>query len=197
MLQVSARIAGSPTDLYIGINPIATPYGENVTFSVVYWDVSNSTGISNSTGDYPLNVYLFVEVLTPGQSLTQSLMMISEISNGEYLISFDTSYLSGLIGCELRIFANWTDSQLPLYENRTLTVTVYTRYRQTSILWDPLPTTPFGESVNLTFSYLDVLTGLPISDDPQLSYQIQEVGLMVSSVYLAGSQEFVLTIDKT
>jgi hypothetical protein len=62
VIQVSARIAGSPTDLFIGTNPIATPYGENITFSVVYWDVSNSTGITNSTGDYPLNVYFFVEV---------------------------------------------------------------------------------------------------------------------------------------
>jgi hypothetical protein len=197
VIQVSARIAGSPTDLFIGTNPIATPYGENITFSVVYWDVSNSTGITNSTGDYPLNVYFFVEVLTPGQTLTQNLMVISELGNGEYQITFDTGYLSGLIGCELRIFANWTDGQLPLYENRTLAVTVYTRYRQTSVLWDPLPTTPFGESVNLTFSYIDVLTGLPIPDGAQLSYQVQEVGLVLSAVYLPGSQEFVLTLDTT
>ncbi|MGY5856398.1 MAG: hypothetical protein RTS72_07335, partial [Candidatus Thorarchaeota archaeon] len=197
ILDVSARVAGSPTDLFIGTNPIATPYGENVTFSVVYWDVSDISGITNSTGDYPLNVYLYVEVLTPGQTLTQSLMMITELGNGEYQITFDTTYLSGLIGCELRIHANWTDGQLPLYENRTLTVTVYSRYRQTSVLWAPLPTTPFGEGVNLTFSYIDVLSGLTIPDGSQLTYQIQESGLVLSSVYLAGTQEFVLTLDTT
>jgi hypothetical protein len=197
VLHVRVRVAGSPTDLFIGTNPIATPYGENVTFSVVYWDVSGSSGVTNSTGDYPLNVYFFVEVLTPGQTLTQNLMMISELGNGEYQITFDTSYLSGLIGCQIRIYANWTDGQLPLYENRTLSVTVYTRYRQTSVLRNPLPTTPFGESVNLTFSYIDVLTGLRIPDGAQVSYQIQESGLVLSSVYLAGSQEFVLTLDTT
>ncbi len=197
VLDVSVRVAGSPTDLFIGANPIATPYGENVTFSVVYWDVSDSSGITNSTGDYPLNVYFYVEVLTPGQTLTQSLMMITELGNGEYQITFDTSFLSGLIGCDLRIHANWTDGQLPLYENRTLSVTVYARYRQTSVLWNPLPTTPYGESVNLTFSYIDVLSGLKIPDGAQLSYQIQESGLVLSSVYLAGSQEFVLTLDTT
>ncbi|MFW9870629.1 MAG: hypothetical protein ACFFEL_13465, partial [Candidatus Thorarchaeota archaeon] len=197
VISVSARIAGSPTDLYIGVNPIATPYGENVTFSVVYWDVSNSTGITNSTSMYPFNVYLFVEVITPGQTLTQDLMMITELGNGEYQISFDTSYLSGLIGCQLRIFANWTTSQLPLYENRTLAITVFTRYRQTSVLWDPLPTNPYGENVNLTFSYIDVLTGLPIPDGAQLSYQVQETGLVLSAIYLPGTQEFVLTLDTT
>ena len=197
VLQVSARIAGSPTDLYIGTNPVATPYGENVTFSVVYWDISNSTGITNSTGDYPWNVYFYIEVLTPGQTLTQNLMVISELGNGEYQITFDTNYLSGIITCEIRISANWTSGQLPLYENRSLTVAVNTRYRQTSILWDPLPTTPYGENVNLTFSYIDVLTGLPISDDPQLNYQVQETGLVLSAIYLAGSQEFVLELDTT
>ena len=197
VLYVSARIAGSPTDLYIGTNPISTPYGENVTFSVVYWDISNTTGISNSTGLYPFNVYLYIEVLTPGQALTQYLMAITELGIGEYQITFDTSYLSGLIGCELRIFANWTDGQLPLYENRTLSVTVYTRYRQTSILWDPLPTTPFGEDVNLTFTYTDVLSGLNIPDDAQLNYQVQEIGLVLSSIYLPGSQEFILSLDTT
>ncbi|MFW9806015.1 MAG: hypothetical protein ACFFFK_04740 [Candidatus Thorarchaeota archaeon] len=124
-------------------------------------------------------------------------MAITELANGEYRITFDTSYLSGLIGCELRIYANWTDGQLPLYENRTLSVTVYTRYRQASVLWDPLPTTPYGESVNLTFSYIDVLSGLHIPDGAQLSYPVQESGLVVSSVYLLGSQEFVLTLDTT
>ncbi|MHA2199189.1 MAG: hypothetical protein ACXABN_04885 [Candidatus Thorarchaeota archaeon] len=197
VLSVSARISGSPTDLYIGSNPIATPYGENITFSVIYWDVSNSTGITNATGIYPLNVFFIVDVLTPGQTLTQNLMMITELGNGEYQISFDTSFLTGLIGCELRIYANWTDGQLPLYENRTLAVTVYTRYRQTSVIWDPLPTTPFGDDVNLTFSYIDVLTSLNIPDNAQLTYQIQEGGLVLSSVYLAGSQEFVLALDTT
>jgi hypothetical protein len=197
VLFVSARVAGSPTDLFIGANPIATPYGEDITFSVVYWDISNSTGIDNSTGTYPFNVFFIIEVLTPGQTLTQDLMIITELGNGEYQISFDSSYLSGLIGCELRIYANWTDGQLPLYENRTLAVTVFTRYRQTSVLWAPLPTTPYGDNVNLTFSYVDVLTSLNIPDDAKLSYQVQQAGLVLSTIYLAGSQQFVLTLDTT
>ncbi|MFW9815684.1 MAG: hypothetical protein ACFFEW_07125, partial [Candidatus Thorarchaeota archaeon] len=197
VLQVSARVAGSPADLFIGTNPIATPYGEDITFSVVYWDISNSTGITNATGAYPFNVFFFIEVLTPGQTLIQDLMTITELGSGEYQISFDSSLLSGLIGCQLRIYANWTAGQLPLFENRTLAVTVYTRYRQTSVVWNPLPTTPYGENVNLTFSYVDVLTSLSIPDDAQLSYQVQESGLVLSSVYLSGSQEFVLTLDTT
>ncbi len=196
-LQVSVRISGSPTDLYIGINPISTPYGENVTFSVIYWDISNSTGITNDTGVYPLNVFFYIEVLTPGQTLTQSLMAITELGNGEYQITFDTSFLSGLIECDIRIYANWTSGQLPLYENRTISVSVYTRYRQTSVLWDSMPTTPYGDSVNLTFSYIDVLSGLNIPDDAKLNYQVQEAGLVLSSVYLPGTQEFVLSIDTT
>jgi len=194
-LNVNVRIVGSPTDLYLNVNPISTPYGENVTFTVIYWDISNGTGVTNTSGMYPFNVFFYIEVLTPSETITQDQMVITELGNGEYQITFDTSFLSGLVKCDLRIYANWTAGQLPLYENRTIAVSIYTRYRQTSVLWDALPTTPYGDNVNLTFSYIDVISGLNIPDGASLSYSVQETGLVISSTYLSGSQEFVLTLD--
>ncbi|MHA2355506.1 MAG: hypothetical protein ACXADC_10055 [Candidatus Thorarchaeota archaeon] len=173
VLTFSVRISGAPTDLFLGDSPTSTPYGENVTFSIIYWDVSNSTGIVNGTGPFANNVRIFVEVITPGQTLTQSLMVITEVdfvgSPGEYFVEFNSSYLSGLIECQLRIHVNWTKGTLPLYENRTLLLSVFTTYRQTVVNWNPLPVTPYDEKVNLTLTYKDVLSGNNILDDPSFT----------------------------
>ncbi|MFQ5832847.1 MAG: hypothetical protein ACE5H4_09110 [Candidatus Thorarchaeota archaeon] len=172
-LDVSVRISGSPADLFIGQSPVSTPYGENINFTVVYWDVGNSTGIVNGTGPYAFNVTIRVDVLTPGQTLTQALMIITEVDYinrpGEYRIVFNTSHLSGLIGCELKIWFNWTRGAMPLYENRTLLLTVYSTYRQTVVDTTSLPVSPFDEKVNLTIAYKDVLTGANIQDSGSLS----------------------------
>ncbi len=95
VISTSASITSSPTDLYIGQSPVITPYGENANFTVIYFDVSNATGITNGTGPYKWNVKIYISVLTPGQTLTQSVMTITEVSPisrpGEYRIVFSTS----------------------------------------------------------------------------------------------------------
>ncbi|MHA1926635.1 MAG: hypothetical protein ACW974_12015, partial [Candidatus Thorarchaeota archaeon] len=172
LLTFSVRISGAPTDLFLGSSPTSTPYGENVTFSIIYWDVGANGGIVNGTGPFANNVLIYIEVITPGQTLTQSLMVITEIdfigSPGEYLIEFNSSYLSGLIECQLRIHVNWTKGALPLYENRTLLLSVFSTYRQTVVNWNPLPVTPYDEKVNLTLTFKDVLSDSNIRDDPSL-----------------------------
>ncbi|MFQ5832849.1 MAG: hypothetical protein ACE5H4_09120 [Candidatus Thorarchaeota archaeon] len=171
-ISTSARITGAQTQLFMGDSPVMTPYGENVSFSVVYWDVGGGVGVVNSTGPYAGNVHLYVDVLTSGQLLTQSLMMITEvnaiINPGEYRIEFNTTYLSGLISCDLRIWLNWTKAALPYYKNQTLLLTVYATYRQTTVGWTPMPVTPYDEFVNLTLTYQDALSTENIRDSPSL-----------------------------
>ncbi|MFW9860885.1 MAG: hypothetical protein ACFFEX_00725 [Candidatus Thorarchaeota archaeon] len=172
VLTFSVRISGAPTDLFLGTSPTSTPYGENVTFTIIYWDVGATNGIVNGTGPFANNVLIYIEVITPGQTLTQSLMVITEIdfvgSPGEYRIEFNSSYLSGLIECQLRIRVNWTKGALPLYENRTLILSVFSTYRQTVVNWNPLPVTPYDEKVNLTLTFKDVLSDSNILDSPSL-----------------------------
>ncbi|MGY5854086.1 MAG: hypothetical protein RTU92_11005, partial [Candidatus Thorarchaeota archaeon] len=178
VITTNATVTGTPTDIFLGVSPIMTPYSENISFTVIYYDVGTGTGIVNSTGPYAGNVHLYVEVLTAGQALTPALIELTELDPfgqpGEYQFELDTDYLSGIIGCELRIWFNWTSGALPLYQNQTLLVTVYSTYRQTTVDWNPLPVTPYDELVNLSLTFRDVLTGSPILDSPTLTISIQE-----------------------
>jgi len=184
-VSTDVRITSAQTQLFIGDSPVMTPYGENVSFTLVYWDVGGEVGVVNSTGPYAGNVHLYVDVLASGQLLTQSLMMITEVdsitSPGEYRIEFNTTYLSGLISCDLRIWLNWTKGALPQYENQTLLLTVYATYRQTIVDWTPMPVTPYDELVNLTLTYQDVLSTENIRNSTSLA--ISTPGYPFSSFY--------------
>ncbi|TFG06064.1 6-bladed beta-propeller [Candidatus Thorarchaeota archaeon] len=195
----SVRITSTPTDIFIGENPVMTPFGENLTFSVIYFDVGSDTGIVNSTGPYAFNVHLQIDVLTAGQILTQDLMVLTEVdpisSPGEYRIEFNTSYLTGIVACDLLIQFNWTKGQLPLYDNQTLIVTVYSAQRQTNVDWQPLPVTPYDELVNLTVFYRDALSGQTIRNASNLFLSIQEA--IPYMVYYSGDETgaFLIELD--
>ncbi len=196
-LTVNFRLTQSPTDLFIGQDPVSTPYGDNITFSVFYWDIAGSQGIANATGPYPGNVQIHIVVLTPGETLTQDDMVVTELGGGEYQIQFNTSLLSGLVSCELRIFANWTKGVLPLYENSTFSVVVSSTYRQTQVQWSSLPTTPYDGPLNLTFSFIDVLTSSRIANNSALTVSIQELGVMSGIYYNSATKQFTIMIDTT
>ncbi|NWF95240.1 MAG: hypothetical protein HXY34_03775 [Candidatus Thorarchaeota archaeon] len=178
VITTSVDITATPTDIFVGQNPLATPYLENITFTVIYYDLGAQTGIVNGTGPYAGNVHITVEVLTAGQTLTQSQMVISEVdyvgSPGEYRIEFNTTFLSGLVSCQLRVYLNWSAGQLPLYRNQTLVITVYSTYRQTQVDRVPLPVTPYDELVNMTLTYYDTLSGQPILPSASLQVYITE-----------------------
>ncbi|NHJ15142.1 MAG: hypothetical protein EAX95_15775, partial [Candidatus Thorarchaeota archaeon] len=198
VILTGVTITGSPTDIFIGESPVMTPYGENVSFTIIYFDVGSASGVVNATGLYPGNVHVYIDVLTPGQTLTQSLMIITEIdpigTPGEYRIEFSTVYLSGIIGCELRIWFNWTKSAMPLYENKTILLTVYSTYRQAVVDWTPLPITPYDELVNLTLVYRDVLSGNPILNSGSLTINVPTYGFSI--FYLGDATgEFVVQVN--
>lgn len=175
-LSTMVLITAAPTDIYIGESPVATAYGEDVFFSIIYFDIGGDTGIVNSTGPFAGNLHIYVDVLTAGQTLTQADMTILEIDAvtrpGEYRITFDTDLLTGLGECELRVWFNWTTGQLPRYQNQVIVVTVFASSRLTTIDWNPLPLTPYDETVNLTLTYRDSLTGSPILNSSQLTITV-------------------------
>ncbi len=196
-ISTSVRISDTPATLFIGDNPVSTPYGENITFTVFYWDVAADTGIVNSTGPYAFNVSMYVVVLSSGHELNTSLIVVTEIGSGEYEIKFSTYYLSGITTCDLRVYANWTKGELPLYSNASLSVTVRTIYRQTSIEYTPLPIVAYDEPVNFTFSYNDVLSSSRIENSSTIEISVSEDGVVLDTYYLETSVLFVLSIDTT
>jgi hypothetical protein len=196
-ISTSVRISDTPATLFIGDNPVSTPYGENITLTVFYWDIAADSGIVNSTGPYAFNVSMYVIVLSSGHELNTSLIMVTEIGSGEYQIKFNTNSLSGITTCDLRVYANWTKGELPLYSNASLSVTVRTIYRQTSIEYTPLPTMAYDEPVNFTFSFNDVLSSSRIENSSSIEISVAEVGMVLDTYYLESSALFVLSIDTT
>ncbi|TFG33770.1 hypothetical protein EU527_06785 [Candidatus Thorarchaeota archaeon] len=213
-LSTSVSITAAPTDIFIGESPIVTPFGEDITFTIIYYDVGGITGVVNGTGPYAGNVRIYIEVLTLGETITQADMIISEIdfinNPGEYRISFDSALLSGLGVVELRLWLNWTNAALPYYQNQIIIISVYTTSRLTIVDWNPLPVTPYDELVNLTFIFRDSLTGDPIIDDPNLyistpgySFNVYYDGDLTgifyieidTSVFAIGSHTFTLQVE--
>jgi hypothetical protein len=198
-LSTKVLITAAPTDLFIGESPVVTPFGENITFSIIYFDVGANTGVVNGTGPYAGNVHITIEVLTAGETLTQADMLIQEIDYilrpGEYRITFDSSLLSGLGSVELRISLSWTPSQLPYYQNQVIIVTVFTTHRLTTVDWNPLPITPYDELVNLTFIFRDSLSGSAILNSSQLDVTVP--GYPTFNIYYDGDSTgiFIIEID--
>ncbi len=198
-LSTIVRITAAPADLFIGESPVVTPYGENITFSIIYFDMGGNTGIINGTGPYSGNVHIYIEVLTIGETLTQDDMTILEIDYvtrpGEYRITFDSSLLNGLGSVQLRIWLNWTAAELPYYQNQVIVVTVFASSRLTNVDWTPLPVTPFDELVNLTFTFRDSLSGSAIRNSSQL--QISIPAYPSFNIYYAGdiTGVFIVEID--
>ncbi len=213
-LSTMVRITAAPTDIFIGESPIDTAYGEDVSFSIIYFDVAADTGVVNGTGPFAGNLHIYIDVLTQDETLTQADMIILEIDfatrPGEYRITFDTDLLSGLGECELRVWFNWTSGQLPYYQNKVIVVTVSASNRLTTVDWNPLPLTPYDEMVNLTLVYRDSLNGLPIINSSQLSitvpgypfsiyYDGDVTGIFIievdTSVFTPGSHTFTVNVQ--
>lgn len=215
-LSTIVTITAAPTDIYIGESPINTAYGEDVSFSIIYFDIGGDTGVVNTTGPYAGNLHIYIDVLTPGETLTQDNMIILEIDYatrpGEYRITFDTDLLTGLGECELRIWLNWSSGELPYYQNKVIVVTVFASQRLTTVDWNPLPLTPYDETFNLTLTYRDSLTGLPILNSSELTinvpgysfniyYDGDVTGLFIievdTSEFTPGSHTFIVNVEWT
>ncbi|MCK4566146.1 MAG: hypothetical protein KAU48_02445, partial [Candidatus Thorarchaeota archaeon] len=213
-LSTIVVITAAPTYISIGEYPVITSYDEDISFSIVYHDIGGLTGVVNSTGPYAGNVHLYIDVLTAEETITQADMIIFEIDPtnrpGEYRITFDSAFLSGLGEVELRIWLNWTNGQLPYYQNQVIVVSVKTTHRLTVVDWTPLPITPYDEMVNLTFIYRDSLTSTAILDDPNLSITIPGYSFNIiyngsgvfiveinTSAFTPGSHTFILNVEWT
>ncbi|MHA1135707.1 MAG: hypothetical protein ACTSSE_04405 [Candidatus Thorarchaeota archaeon] len=207
-------ITAAPTDIYIGESPVITSYGEDISFSIVFYDVGGLTGVVNNTGPYAGNLHLYIDVLTGGETITQADMTILEIDPtnrpGEYRITFDSSLLTSLGSVELKLWLNWTNGELPYYQNQVIVVTVTTANRLTVVDWNPLPLTPYDELVNLTFVFRDSLTSLPILDSSELTisvpgysfniyYDGDVTGIFIvevdTSAFTPGSHTFTLNVE--
>ena len=192
-IDTTVRILGTDTDLYLEQAPTATYYLENLTFTAVYWDAINSTRISNSTG----YVHVLITALTAGHPVTQADFVITEDAGtpGTYSFTLNSSQF-GLVGTFVfRIDFMWASGQPPLYENKTMDVTLVVLKRPTYIDYSPVLATPYGQIANFTFRYVDSLSTQNIPDSASLTINLTESSVDYTVTYDALNKMFTIAIN--
>ncbi|MHA2014509.1 MAG: hypothetical protein ACTSUH_02010, partial [Candidatus Thorarchaeota archaeon] len=195
-IQTSVRILGTDTDLYLEQAPTAKYYLEEVTFTAVYWDAVNGTKISNATYAY---VHVRVTPITAGHPVTQQDFSIFELTSdpGTYEFRLNTSAFGITGSFQFQIDFMWAAGQAPLYENKTMTVTIVVLERPTYVDYAPVASTPYGETATLTFNYIDTLSAEKIANSSSLVVTLTEGYVVFSLAYDDPQNLFTMTIDTT
>ena len=192
-IDTSARILGTDTDLYLELAPTATYYLDSFNFTVIYYDTVTPQRISNSSS----YVFLLITALDGGHSVTQSDFTISESTSvpGTYIFTLNSSLFPSTETFRFELLFMWKIGQTPLYENATMVVSLIVLDRPTYIDYTPVATTPFGEQIILSFSFVDTLTSTKIADSTQLYIDLNDAGVSFTYAYNPISKEFMLFID--
>ena len=194
-INTSVRVLGTDTDLYLEVAPTATYYLNNLTFTLVYWDVVNSTRISNSTG----NVILAIVPITGGHPVTQSQFLVKESgsSPGTYGFKLNSSLFQKCGTFFFRLDFMWKSGAPPLYENGTMQVTLIVLERPTYADLNPVQSTPFGEIAVLNFTLVDSLRTTRIQNSSQLTVRLNEGGISCTKTYDSTTRTFTIRINTT
>ena len=187
------RIIGTATDLYLEQAPSATYYQDSFSFSIIYWNSIDKIRISNSS-EY---VILQITALDNGHSVTQRDFIFYEsgATPGTYYFSLDSSLFPSTDTFSFEFTFMWMKGQTPLYENRTMVVTLLVLDRPTYINYEPSPSTAYGEWNNISFSYIDILTSMEILNSSQLLVSLNDPGLAYQLFYNDATGMFTISID--
>ncbi|MFW9767587.1 MAG: hypothetical protein ACFFEM_02105 [Candidatus Thorarchaeota archaeon] len=192
-MDISFRLVGTQTDLYLETVPVATYYLDNFTFSAVYYDVVNSTYISNSSEAVSIS---FTPIgVNPVTGDDFYLQIVFDDPMWLYEFHLNSTHLGGVGLFEVEISFHWNSGVLPLYENQTITVFLMVLERPTYVDYTQVPPTPYGEDANLVFTFVDSLRTERISDSPSLTVGINEGGVSWSYSFDSGTSEFTIVID--
>jgi hypothetical protein len=180
-IDTSVRVLGTDTDLFLEQAPTATYFLNNVSFTTVYYDAITEIRISDS-----VNVHISITSLTGGHPVTQSDFHIVELMSnpGTYKFELNTSLFQSIGTFRFEIAFMWTRGVSPHYENKTMTVTLHVIGRPTYVDYTPVPSTPYSEIAEFSFTFIDALSTSRIEDSAQLTITLDE-----------GSVDYVLTYD--
>lgn len=196
-IQTTVRLVGTQTDLYLEVAPVATYYLDNFTFSAIFWDVVNSTPISNTTG----NVLVSITPIGPQNPVSFNDFLISIIQEGPtsvfYRFELNSTHLEGVGSFNVEILFQWRSGRQPFYENRTLAVALLVLERPTYVDYGPVSSTPYGEEATYVFSYVDSLSTMKIRNSSSLLVSLNEGGVSWSLAYDSALRTFTLVIDTT
>jgi hypothetical protein len=171
-LVATANLVGVDSKLTLFTSSEPTAYLGNMSYTILYSELSSGIGINNDTNN------VFVYVIFQGETVNLDLVDIWEVdpagSPGEISIQFNTTIFShtGLI--YMNLYINWSQGVAPFYTNRTDTLSVRLLPRDSLVSIIPASATPYNENATFSFTYEDVTgTGAdPIGDSPSLSISL-------------------------
>jgi len=194
-IETTFRLVGTQTDLYLETAPVATYYLDNFTFSAVFFDVVNSTYISNSTGGVVLS---FTPIgLNPVSGGDFYYEIITNGPTVYYEFHLNSTHLQGTGMFEVEIAFQWKSGLLPLYENQTIRIYLIVLERPTYVDYTQVTPTAYGEDAYYVFTFVDSLRTERIPDSASLFIDITEGGVNWSYSYNPTTREFTITIDTT
>ena len=138
-------------------SPVQVMFLENVSFVFRYIDDESALLIPLAKSQL---------LIFNGGSLLPSSYFSMTFTGIGYEISINSTMLSsGLINnWNITVVIDWQDNVIPYYTDEKVSVWVTVVNRRGLLLRDPVPTTPIGDNMSLTFTYVDATSGLEISN---------------------------------
>ncbi|TXT54637.1 MAG: hypothetical protein BAJATHORv1_60134 [Candidatus Thorarchaeota archaeon] len=192
-LTSTVRVKGTDTIVFLEIAPTARYCLQNFSYTVVYRELDTSTRISNSSN----HVFLKITSLTAGHSVTQSDFYVVESGTipGTYQFNLNSSLFVTTGTFKFQLDFMWEAGISPLYENKSLTVTLVVLERPTYIDYTPVESTPYGEIAEFSFTYVDSLSTSEIVNSSNLMISVDEGGISYTLSYDSVEKVFTLLVD--
>ena len=167
--------------------PPATPYGNIVTFTVVYADIAGST--SKAVDGTVIEVYYGITLIPV------SYVQILNLGSGEYRISLNTSFFSQPGLYSLRIEAS---SVQFYYQSKSGLKSLDINPRVTLLTSEPVGTIPYGSSFNIVLHYQDLETLLAIGNGTGVLTHIEILNgsdWQFTCTWRPAFQNYLLTVE--
>ncbi|MHA1379478.1 MAG: hypothetical protein ACTSRG_13985 [Candidatus Helarchaeota archaeon] len=158
--------------------PSVERYGSNTTFHVTYQDTFHDELINSSN----TNISADLDLSTPGLQGTGYYNWSRDLSNGNYLISINTTYWGTAGTFSIKLFANWSGT--PYFENVSVQFLFTVRNGSTEILYIPTGSIAWGFNI----------TALKIQFHDTDSNSYPNITASDTDVYINGSKTWYESI---
>ncbi|UCE11529.1 MAG: hypothetical protein JSW61_06245, partial [Candidatus Thorarchaeota archaeon] len=151
-VQFAIRTRTSSLDLQEA--PIPTPFGENASFVLFYWDADNATnGISGAT----------INLEITGPLVLNTDYFVDEVLPGVYNIFIDSAALGALDKYEVKATAVWPGGA-PFHKNAARNVSVTTTRRTATVeIVTPATQPRYLDNMTFTFEFVDSINGSKVT----------------------------------
>jgi hypothetical protein len=171
------------------LTPPPTQYGDQVVFNVTWIDVT--AGSSDPITGATLILKEGIVAINPAE------YVVVEIAPGIYQVTLNTTFTANPDTISLRVEMTPTEFYYsPSGINRQFLI----QDRDTQVAAEPVPDVPFGSSITITLSYLDLFTGTSIANDSAHSYPVtieimSPSGQTFTSTWSALFETYSLVVD--